>query len=136
MLSGSAPPAAASSRWDGVGQALSSLCIAHCLLLPLALGLLPLAAAEALEGEAVHHGLLVLTAMGALAAFVPGWRLHRHASVPVLAALGLALLSAGAFLVPEDATGPWEPVLTGGGGAVMLLAHGHNRALRRRGCPS
>lgn len=132
MLSVSSLSAAASSRWDSVGQSLSALCAAHCVLLPLVLGLLPLAAAEALEGEAVHHGLLALVVMGALAAFIPGWRLHRHASVLALAVLGLALLSAGAFALPEDTPGPWEPVLTVAGSGVMLLAHGRNRALRRR----
>jgi peptidoglycan/LPS O-acetylase OafA/YrhL len=97
------------------------------------LGLLPLAAAEALEAEGVHHALVALVAMGALAAFVPGWRLHRDASVPVLAALGLALLAGGAFLLPEEESSvPWETLLTLGGSAGMLLAHGRNRVLRRR----
>lgn len=126
----------ASSRWDGVGQLLSGLCIAHCVLPPLLLGLLPVAAVQALEAEGVHHGLIALAALGALAAFIPGWRLHRDASVPLLAALGLALLASAAFLVPEAETSvPWETVLTLGGGVGMLLAHGRNRALRRRFCP-
>ncbi len=126
----------APSRWDSVGQAVSGLCIAHCVLLPLVLGLLPLAAAELLEAEGVHHALIVLAAVGALAAFIPGWRLHRDTWVPALAALGLALLASGAFLVPEAETSiPWETFLTLGGGVGMALAHGRNRSLRRRCCP-
>ncbi|MBZ4415869.1 MerC domain-containing protein [Myxococcus sp. RHSTA-1-4] len=123
------------SRWDGVGQLVSALCIAHCVLLPVVLALLPVALAEVLEAEAVHHGLLALVAVSALAAFVPGWRLHRRASAPLLAVLGMALLAGGAFGVPEDAAGPWETVLTFAGGLVMALAHGRNRTLCRDCCP-
>jgi peptidoglycan/LPS O-acetylase OafA/YrhL len=124
-----------SSRWDGVGQLLSTLCIVHCVLLPLVLAFLPVALATTLEEEAVHHGLLALVGVSALAAFVPGWRVHRRASAPVLAALGVALLVGGAFAVPEEAAGPWEPGLTLVGGAVMVVAHGRNRSLCRDCCP-
>lgn len=123
------------SRWDGVGQLLSALCIVHCVLLPLVLGFLPVAFAAALEGEAVHHGLLALVGVSALAAFVPGWRLHRRPLAPVLAALGVALLVGAAFAVPEDATGPWETGLTLAGGVVLAVAHGRNRTLCRDCCP-
>lgn len=123
------------SRWDGVGQLLSALCIVHCVLVPLVLGFMPVALAGMLEDEAVHHGLLALVAVSALAAFVPGWRLHRRASALGLAALGLGLLAGGAFLVPEDAAGPWEMGLTLAGGIAMAVAHGRNRTLCRDCCP-
>ncbi|QSQ27424.1 MerC domain-containing protein [Pyxidicoccus parkwayensis] len=124
------------SRWDGVGQFLSALCIVHCVVLPLVLGLLPVAVSGVMEGEAVHRWLLVPVVTSALVAFLPGWRLHRRASAPGLAVLGLMLLSAGAFLVPEGATGPWETVLTLSGGVVMVMAHACNRSLCRDCCPA
>ncbi|NMO23215.1 MerC domain-containing protein [Pyxidicoccus fallax] len=124
----------AASRWDGVGQLISALCIVHCVVLPLVLAFLPVALAEALEGEAVHHGLLALVVVSALAAFIPGWRRHRRRSTPVLAALGVALLAGGAFAVPEDAGEAWETGLTLAGGLVMAVAHGRNRTLCRDCC--
>lgn len=123
------------SRWDGVGQLLSTLCIIHCVLVPLVLGFMPVAVAGVLEDEAVHHGLIALVAVGAVAAFVPGWRVHRQAPVLGLAALGLGLLLAAAFLVPEDAGKSWETALTLAGGLVMVVAHGRNRTLCRDCCP-
>lgn len=123
------------ARWDGVGQLLSALCILHCVVLPLVLGFLPVAVAGVLEDEAIHRWLLAWVAVSALAAFIPGWRVHRRVSALGLAALGLGLLGGGAFLVPEDAHGPWEPGLTLAGGLVMAVAHGRNRMLRRDCCP-
>ncbi len=120
------------SSWDGVGQLLSTLCIAHCVLLPLVLGFLP--AAEMLAGEAVHQGLLVCVALTAAVSFVPGWRLHRHAGVPVLAGAGLLLLLVAAFLLPEGESAALETGLTLGGSALMALAHARNRAMCRDCC--
>ncbi|MCY1014894.1 MerC domain-containing protein [Pyxidicoccus sp. MSG2] len=125
----------ARSRWDGVGQWLSALCIVHCVVLPVVLGVLPVAVAGVLGAESVHRWLLVLVAASALASFVPGWRHHRRISAPGLAALGVGLLAGGAFLVPEGAAGWWETGLTLAGGLVMAVAHGRNRALCRDCCP-
>jgi len=118
-----------------VGQLLSALCVVHCVVLPAVLGLLPAAAARWLGGEETHQGLLALALMGALAAFIPGWRVHRRVGVPVLAVSGLMMLAAGAFLVPEGVGEGWEVGLTLGGGLLMAVAHGRNRALCRECCP-
>ncbi|MCP3142567.1 MerC domain-containing protein [Pyxidicoccus xibeiensis] len=131
----SEPNAPVASRWDGLGQLVSALCIVHCVGVPLVLGLLPAAVAGLLEDEAVHHWLLLLVTVTALAAFVPGWRHHRRGSAAALAGVGLALLLGGAFGVPEDASGPWEMGLTLAGGGVMALAHRRNHALCRDCCP-
>ncbi len=116
-----------------MGQLLSALCVVHCVVLPAVLGLLPAAAARWLSGEQTHQGLLALALMGALAAFIPGWRLHRRRVVPVLAVSGLTMLASGAFLVPEGEG--WELGLNLGGGLLMAVAHGRNRALCRECCP-
>ncbi len=133
MLSTARPAA----PWDGLGQVLSALCIAHCVVLPLVLGLLPAAIAELLEGEAVHQGLIAFVALTALTAFLPGYRLHRRGSVAGLAAVALTLLVAAAFLLPEGEGGLIEAAETGltlGGGVLMAAAHWRNRALCRACC--
>jgi peptidoglycan/LPS O-acetylase OafA/YrhL len=123
--------------WDGLGQVLSALCIAHCVVLPLVLGLLPAAAAESLEGEAMHQGLLAFVAFTALMAFLPGYRLHRRGSVVGLAVVALTLLVSAVFLLPEEGGGFIEATETGltlGGGMLMATAHWRNRALCRSCC--
>lgn len=123
------------SRWDAVGQFFSALCLAHCLVLPVVLGLLPAAAAELLEGEGVHRGLIGFVIVSAGAAFVPGFRRHRSASVMGLAVAALGLLCAGAFLVPEGAEA-LETGFTLAGGLLMAVAHARNRTLCRTCCAS
>ena len=121
------------SRWDDVGQFFSALCLAHCVALPVVLGLLPAAAAEFLEGESVHRGLLGFVVVSSVAAFVPGYRRHRRAAVVGFAAAALGLLFAAAFLVPEEAEA-LETGLTLAGGALMAVAHARNRTLCRQCC--
>ncbi|MDY7224843.1 MerC domain-containing protein [Hyalangium rubrum] len=125
-----------SASWDWVGQALSALCIVHCVALPLMWGLLPSAAAEMLEGEWLHQALIGFVGITALAAFVPGFFLHRRVSVPGLAVLALVLLFGAAFLLPEEHEGfeAFETGLTLGGGALMTCAHWRNRMLCRECC--
>jgi len=121
------------SRWDAVGQFLSALCLAHCLALPVVLGLLPAAAAEFLEGEGVHRGLLGFVVVSAAGAFVPGYRRHGRASVLGFAGVALGLLCTAAFLVPEEAEA-LETGLTLAGGVLMAVAHARNRTLCRQCC--
>lgn len=120
--------------WDGLGQLLSALCIAHCVLLPLALGLLPAATAELVEGEAVHQGLVFFVALCAGMAFVPGWRHHHRVEVVGLAVTGLVLLGVAAFFLPEGLSESLETGLTLGGGVFLAVAHARNRTLCRECC--
>jgi hypothetical protein len=122
------------SSWDGLGQLLSALCISHCVLLPLALGFLPAATAELLEGEALHQGLVFFVVLCAGMAFVPGWRRHRRVEVPGLAVTGLVLLGLAAFLLPEGVGESLETGLTLGGGVFLAVAHARNRTLCRECC--
>ena len=122
------------SSWDGLGQLLSALCISHCVLLPLALGFLPAATTELLEGESLHQGLVFVVVLCAGMAFVPGWRRHRRVEVPGLAVMGLVLLGVAAFLLPERVSESLETGLTLGGGVLLAVAHARNRTLCRECC--
>ena len=122
------------SSWDGLGQLLSTLCVVHCVLLPLALGFLPAATAELLEGEALHQGLVFFVVLCAGMAFIPGWRRHRRVEVPGLAVTGLVLLGVAAFLLPEGVSESLETGLTLGGGVLLAVAHARNRTLCRECC--
>ena len=119
-------------RWDAWGQALSVLCMAHCVLLPLALGALPAVLSQALEETPIHLGALALAAVFGVASFVPGFRQHLDWRVLALGSAGLALLGLAQTVLPE---GVAETAMTMAGGTALVVAHGLNRRRCRDCCP-
>jgi hypothetical protein len=118
-------------RWDAYGQALSVLCMAHCLLLPLALGALPAVMTRTLEQTPIHLGVLALAGVIGGLSFVPGFRQHRDWRVPALGATGLALLVLAQTVLPE---GLAETAMTVVGGTTLVVAHGLNRRRSQACC--
>lgn len=80
---------------DRLGICLSVICMAHCLLTPLVLAIVPLGTAFGFWHSGVHQLFLFIVPLIAAVAFVPGWRLHRDSRVWIFAALGLVFLFAG-----------------------------------------
>lgn len=116
---------------DGVAIGLSSLCLLHCLALPVAASLLPLAGAWA-QAEWVHW--LFVAVAAPISAWVLLVRTPRSWPLIALAGLGLALLVAGAAEFPSH---DLETPVTVAGGVVLALTHVLNwRArLKRNGQP-
>jgi hypothetical protein len=112
---------------DRVGQALSLLCMAHCLLTPLLLAAVPVAGLSLFEHPLVHWGFAALALAAGGRAFVPGYRRHRRRDVLALAVGGMTLLvlarTVGAQL--GEAAEAGGTVL---GGAALVVAHARNRA--------
>jgi len=122
---------ARTGRWDRWGQALSLLCMAHCLVLPLVLGALPAVMGQALEETPIHLGMVVLATIVAGVSFVPGFRRHGDGRVLVLAVLGLGVLGLAHLLEHEGAA---ETAVTVLGATVLVLAHGLNHRRCQEGC--
>ncbi|OZA29853.1 MAG: hypothetical protein B7X93_05350 [Hydrogenophilales bacterium 17-61-9] len=117
-------------RYDGLGMTASTLCIAHCVLTPLAIGLLPAVGLSFLAGEEMHR-FLVLAMMGIAAlSFGLGYPIHRRKHVLGLMAAGLGLL-AWAVFSDGRLSEAWETGLTIVGGMVMVSAHWLNRGFCR-----
>ena len=104
---------------DASAVALSTLCIIHCLFLPVVTAVLPLSAMW-LEQEWVHD-VFVLTALpiSGYAIFVS---LKRREGIGfgLAASVGLALLCAAAFL---ESIHDYEVPVTVMGGVVLAFAH-------------
>ncbi|QRN97542.1 MerC domain-containing protein [Archangium violaceum] len=111
-------------RWDAWGQGLSLLCMAHCLLLPLVLGLLPAMMGRALEEAPIHLAMVMLATVVGGVSFVTGFLQHRDWHVLTLGATGLGLLVLAQSVLHE---GLAEMGVTLAGGIVLLVAHGLNR---------
>jgi hypothetical protein len=112
---------------DASAIGLSGLCLAHCLLLPVAAALLPALAAAA-EAEWLH---LAFAASALPIAGLALARAHRRRPLPpalwALAAAGLCGLAAGAVGWPAHAL---ETPLTVAGSLALAAAHLWNWRLR------
>ena len=114
---------ARSPRLDATGIALSTLCLVHCLAVPLvATGALAWAASES-----IHLGLTAALAVVVVAVAQSSYRRHGQPVVPALLAGGLALLVAAATV--GEALGG-ETALTVVGSLVLVAGHAVNLRLR------
>ncbi|KAB7769731.1 MerC family mercury resistance protein [Xanthomonas maliensis] len=116
---------------DGSAIALSSLCLLHCLALPLLASALPLLGTWS-QAEWVH---VVFATLAVPLSGYALWSTHRRQALPLavwtLAILGLAALVLGA----SEQVPPWlETRITVGGS--LLLASAHLLNLRWRGRPA
>lgn len=116
---------------DAGALALSSLCLLHCLALPLLAAALPLFGAWA-QAEWVH---LLFVAIALPLTGYALWRADRRHRLPVMAwtaaGLGLGLLLAGAVELPSHA---WETPLTVTGSLLLAATHIWNARRRHRHC--
>ena len=103
--------------WDTIGVMGSLVCLAHCLLLPLVVGVI------LFEEE----WLVVALTAPALFALMSGWRTHGKWVPGFFMVSGLIVLNSAAFATPEN----WEAGLTVLGGLLLIGAHGLNYHLRR-----
>ena len=110
---------AGGSPLDLYAAALSTLCLIHCLALPLVATLLPLAAHFA-ENEAVHRMLVLLAAPVSLWVVWKAWSTKGHGVFIAAALIGLGLLFLGAFV---EATEAYEEPITVAGAALLGCAH-------------
>lgn len=113
---------------DGWAAIMSSLCLVHCLALPVAAALLPAAVdAGMAHNHVVHWALLLLTLPVSLWALRRGWQRHRDLTPTWIAVPGLLLMAAGASV-----HGAWEALLTVSGGVIAAWGHWRNWRLLAR----
>ena len=104
---------------DAAAIGLSVLCLAHCLILPLAAGFLPLLGAWT-EAEWVHWAFVAMAAPVSLWTLTRGRGNDPSATTVALAVVGVALLLSGAAGYPDhELEGP----LTVAGGLSLAAAH-------------
>lgn len=117
-------------RYDGLGMTASSLCIAHCVLLPLAIGLIPAIGLSFLASEEIHRFLLLGMMVIAALSFGLGYPKHHRKHVLGLMVAGLGLLSLAVFS-DGRLSESWETGFTIVGGMAMVSAHWLNRSFCR-----
>ena len=111
---------------DKAAIGLSLLCVAHCLLTPLAIVMLPALGATFLEDERFHYALLFLVLPTSLFSLSLGCRKHGHREILAIGLVGLFLLFLTVIL-GEDLLGEiGEKISTVAGALVIAVAHVRN----------
>lgn len=104
---------------DAAGISVSSLCLIHCLALPVLAGVLPIASSWA-AAEWAHKALVLLAIpISGYAVFTRGVQFHDSLFV-FLVTFGLALLAASAFI---DALHDFEKPVTSAGAFIVAAGH-------------
>lgn len=115
---------------DTAGMVTSTLCLIHCLAMPVLLAMLP--ALSWTADERMHQVLMGVALVAALVSLGPGYLVHRGAQVPLLGGAGLACLAAAMFLVGPRYGAVAETILSMAGAVLLFSAHLRNRACCRR----
>ena len=105
--------------YDVAACSLSALCLAHCLVLPLAAAASPFLAAAA-DAEWMHWALVAIALPVSLIALSPA---HTPQGARILAGTGLFCLIIAAAGFP---THSWETGLSVTGAVILAGAHAYN----------
>jgi len=111
-------------KWDFVGAFISSLCIVHCIALPLLVLMAPAIGTLFFVGEGATHAVLLgLVLMAAGMSFIPGYKVHKHKGPLALSLSGIGFLLGATFLAHDLLGHHWEPILAICGSGQLIAAH-------------
>ena len=114
---------------DSLGIVASTVCLIHCLTLPLLLSVLPLLGWQFLAGKGAHELLSGFVITFALCAIVPGYLQHRQTSILMGMVIGLSLVLVATFICGYALRESFEVPLITVGNLVLVATHWRNRKL-------
>ena len=122
-------------KMDKAAIGLSVLCVAHCLLTPIVIVMLPALGATFLEDERFHYALLFLVLPTSLVSLGLGCRKHGHFEILAIGVTGLFILSLTLILGDDLLGETGEKISTVAGALIIAVAHIRNfRACQKRKC--
>jgi MerC mercury resistance protein len=127
-------PVGATQGVDWVERAalgMSTLCLIHCLALPMLLAAVPVLAASLHLPADLHRWLLLFALPSSSIALLSGCRVHRKPGPLLVGLAGLALMATGALLLEGS---PREVPVSVAGSLLLVAAHLANWRARHRHC--
>jgi hypothetical protein len=116
-------------KWlDNAAIGASALCLVHCLILPVAIMILPFLAAALEHREWLHAALLGFAAPSSLYALLSGVRIHGQSKPLAYGVAGMVFLLLGLWL---DDSAVYEMLATVFGSGLLIAGHIQNLRLRR-----
>jgi len=114
---------------DKTAIVFSTLCVLHCLALPLLMVLLPALAILPLNQEMFHLGMVMCVLPTSIYAITLGCKKHKKLSVAYTAGLGLIALVAAVVFGEGHLGEIGEKLLTTFGAVIIASAHLKNYKL-------
>jgi hypothetical protein len=114
---------------DHTAIALSGLCLAHCLLLPVTVALLPLL--NRFDAGHFHAQMLFVVVPVSLLAFALGFRRHRHSVILAWGLVGMTTMIFAGTIGHANYGALADTGLTVIGSFVLATAHYFNNRLTR-----
>jgi hypothetical protein len=118
-----------STHIDKAAIGLSFVCTVHCLLLPIALLMVPTLAASTFGDERFHQWMLIAVLPTSLIALAMGCRQHQNKSVLIIGLLGLTTLSLAIFFGHDLLGDMGEKIASVLGASLIALGHFKNHTL-------
>ncbi|WP_296943016.1 MerC domain-containing protein [uncultured Massilia sp.] len=116
---------------DAAGLLASTLCLLHCLALPLLLALFPALGWTGGHHHGFHEAMVGVALLAAAIGLGPGFLAHRRRAVPLLGGAGLACLALAVFAVGPRWGHAAETALSVTGALLLCAAHWRNRVCCR-----
>jgi hypothetical protein len=110
-------------RWDGLGVLLSGICLVHCLVLPIAVGLVPLLGIGILGHQQFHQVLIFLVLPTSAIGLSLGYRRHHRSYILAIGIVGVAILVAIALFAHELVDSRAEIIIASVGGIIVASSH-------------
>jgi hypothetical protein len=121
-----------SKYFDHIAIALSSICIVHCLALPILVALLPVLALSWGNDGHFHALMLWFVVPTSLLGFAFGFHAHRGKAIVLLGATAIAVLAFVAFRGHDVWSATTETLVNVAASVLLAVAHWKNfRAVRR-----
>ena len=120
---------------DTAAVVLSSVCMLHCLALPIVLTLLPIVNVTLLDESTFHLVMMVGILPLSVIALSVGCRQHKDSLTLILGGAGLLILTFTAVFGHDTLGLPGERIVTSIGGLVLAAAHIQNyRCCKSENC--
>ena len=112
--------------WDRIAIGLSFLCAIHCLLMPIAILLLPSFLIASLQSELFHLLMFFTVLPNSIYALFTGYRKHKNIPTIVSGVIGLVLLSLATILGHESLGELSEKILLLFASCMIAFVHIRN----------
>ncbi len=112
---------------DKLGILASTICMVHCISMPLLISALPFVGAGFLESDFTHEVLAAFVLVFALASLVPSYLKYKDNVILAGLIAGLSTVMFATFFVEKTLGHGWEMPLISVGNIIIVLTHLRNR---------